>query len=433
MAQPGRSVVTTKSERLVSAKSRDRSPLGAYPRKIAAGTSDFIKMKAKAEQKAAQEEESRSRPQEVIYGADKKLKSALARARQDRINGKTILQLYESMAGNGLAVLTRLSTVERLMQVSKILGKSFQELTEKDWNKLTVRMEKEGYADWTIRSYGKSLRKMLKFLKRGHNYVKRKAPRTSLKAQDLVTPDDFKKMLSKATTPRERAFAMILFESGVRIGELLSLKIGDLQFDKYGAKMQVEGKTGSRTIRLVASYEPLVQYLQHHPSKNKPQAWLWHDTRGGMLKYSAASALLKKLVARACMSKRIYHHLFRHSAASRYAKEMREPVLNGYFGWRNGSKMASVYVHLDTDREVDEAVLEMHGLRKKEEHEPEVLQCPRCSSRNSRAESICKCGFIFDPAVAAAMEKEREDKIEQLDKKFSELQKRLEGLLREPS
>lgn len=98
------------------------------------------KRKARGETKA-KEEQSRARPQEMIYGADKKMQSALARAREDKINGEGTLQLYESLTGERLAVLTRLAVVEKLLIVFKILNKPLKDLTEKDWNKLVVRLE----------------------------------------------------------------------------------------------------------------------------------------------------------------------------------------------------------------------------------------------------------------------------------------------------
>lgn len=120
-----------------------------------------MKTKQKARQETkAKEEQSRARPQEMIYGADKKIQSAHARAGEDKINGKGISQLYESLTGERLAVLTRLAAVERLLMVSRILNKPLKDLTEKDWNKLVVRLEQEEYKDWTIHGFAKSLRKM---------------------------------------------------------------------------------------------------------------------------------------------------------------------------------------------------------------------------------------------------------------------------------
>ncbi len=48
-----------------------------------------------------------------------------------------------------------------------------------------------------------------------------------------------------------------------------------MTFDKYGAVLMVTGKTGDRRIRLVASTLTLQSWLNDHPIKNDPEAYLW--------------------------------------------------------------------------------------------------------------------------------------------------------------
>lgn len=52
---------------------------------------------------------------------------------------------------------------------------------------------------------------------------------------------------------------MTLYECGLRIGELLNLKLKNVEFDKYGAILTVHDKTGRRRIRLIAT----VPYLSN--------------------------------------------------------------------------------------------------------------------------------------------------------------------------
>jgi hypothetical protein len=74
----------------------------------------------------------------------------------------------------------------------------------------------------------------------------------------------------------------------------------------------------------------------------------------------------------------------------------------------------------------------MHGLLKKEEHEQSVVKCPRCNRINAASEDVCGCGFVFNQVLAADLEKQKEDSIDKLEKKFGELEEKLKRLLREP-
>jgi ribosomal protein L40E len=63
-----------------------------------------------------------------------------------------------------------------------------------------------------------------------------------------------------------------------------------------------------------------------------------------------------------------------------------------------GSKMAQVYVHL-SGRDLDNALLELHGLKAQEKKEEKfkVKVCPRCEERNSPDAMYCKkCAFPID-------------------------------------
>lgn len=48
-----------------------------------------------------------------------------------------------------------------------------------------------------------------------------------------------------------------------------------MSFDSYGAVFRVTGKTGDRRIRLVASTLSLQAWINEHPAKNDPDAFLW--------------------------------------------------------------------------------------------------------------------------------------------------------------
>ena len=119
--------------------------------------------------------------------------------------------------------------------------------------------------------------------------------------------------------------------------------------------------------------------------------------------------MIKTLARKVGIRKRIHPHLFRHSRATSLAGKLTEAQMKEYFGWVQGSDMAATYVHL-SGRDVDNALLKLHGLAKSEEEQEDrmkVRSCQRCKEYNSPIAKFCiKCGLPLDENFLAKVEKE---------------------------
>ena len=100
----------------------------------------------------------------------------------------------------------------------------------------------------------------------------------------MLTSNEIKELASHANNLRDRAFILSLYETGARIGELLSVKIKDVEFDKYGSLVNLNGKTGPRKIRILASSPAISNWLMEHPKRTDREAPLfsgiWSKKRG---------------------------------------------------------------------------------------------------------------------------------------------------------
>jgi ribosomal protein L40E len=209
----------------------------------------------------------------------------------------------------------------------------------------------------------------------------------------------------------------LLYESGCRIGEIASLKINNIAFDKKGAVLTVFGKTGSRRIRIVSSVPYLLTWLNNHPLKNDDKAPLWVNV-GAInnrkhMKYGTIRTALEKIFKKAKIRKKFNPHIFRHSRATFLANFLTEAQLKVYFGWVQGSDIAGTYVHL-SGRDTDQKILEINGMAKEVEKKKDELKpriCPRCEAFNSHNSKYCsKCASILD--IETAM-KEQEKMVKQ--------------------
>jgi len=227
---------------------------------------------------------------------------------------------------------------------------------------------------------------------------------------ELITQEDVAKLIKASEYPRDKAFISLLYESGCRIGEIGSMRIGSVNFDKYGTVISVSGKTGSRKVRVISSTPHLRTWLNAHPFKDDKDKPLWIKIgvrkRNKAMGYDSFRMMLVRLFEKAGINKRHNPHLFRHSRATYMANHLTEFQMNQYFGWIQGSDMPATYVHL-SGRETDKAILEMNGLKdkKEEKEEPKVKVCPRCEAINDFNDISCsKCSFILDEKEAVKIE-----------------------------
>ena len=109
------------------------------------------------------------------------------------------------------------------------------------------------------------------------------------------------KNLSQPPLTRETKLSSRSCDSGCRIGELLTLRIKNIQFDDYGGVLLVTGKTGQRRVRIIHSVQRLQTWLDQPPSHNNPEAVVFcsisNKSKGAQLSYEAVSRLLFNLLA----------------------------------------------------------------------------------------------------------------------------------------
>ena len=121
---------------------------------------------------------------------------------------------------------------------------------------------------------------------------------------------------------RDIAMVELLVGTGLRVGELLALKVGDLTVKSHTGKVVVRmGKHGGyREIPLTLKVrKALKAYLDRHPQKDNPEALVWTSPRGALSTRSAVLRMLEKYATAATIAP-FGPHALRHTFASQYLK-----------------------------------------------------------------------------------------------------------------
>ncbi len=247
---------------------------------------------------------------------------------------------------------------------AEFIGKDFDQAAKKDIERTVALINtRENWSCSTKHDLKVMLKRFYKWLY-GNNeeypeevkWIKSRIKRTDKKLPndgELLTEQDILKAIDHALNIRDKALISALYESGCRVGELASLRIKDVSFDKFGTVLSITGKTGPRQVRVVSSTPHLATWINNHPLKNDREAAVWvcigSKCMNQKMDYETIRMMIHKVFRRAGIQKRHNPHTFRHSRATFLANHLTEFQMNQYFGWVQGSDMAKGVSRLSVD------------------------------------------------------------------------------------
>jgi len=240
--------------------------------------------------------------------------------------------------------------------------------------------------------------------------IKRKKPRRHLPVEQLITREDITRLVDACDKARDRALIMLMWDTGARISELLDLNIGHVQFDRFGAVVIVNGKTGMRRLRLIGSVPDLQAWINTHPLRQNANSPLFVTTRRcgpelQRLNIHTVQNKLKYVARQLGMTKPIHPHAIRDARLTDLTRSnggkqgLSEMELRLVAGWEKSSAMPEVYVHL-SGADVERKLLENAGLID-DTPDPASLaleprHCPRCKALNAHDALYCaKCSMAL--------------------------------------
>lgn len=320
-----------------------------------------------------------------IYNSEKRLETALKTLENYPIheeNKLLINKFVTSKRAQGVKPIRLKKLVFVLRNFSQIINKSFEQTTKQDIETYLCYLEENNYTTWTKIDYKVVIKSFYKWYLGDDettpkivSWVRNKEPKDSIMPEELLTEEDVLRAISVCQFERDKALIHLLYESGVRIGELLTLKIKHITFSEPVSAILVNGKTGQRRIPIIKSVAPLKKWLEKHPLKDDPNSFVWiktnerkgnfrtHGTReiNEILCYSSIKKIIHTQFRTAKINKRANPHMFRHSRATFLAKHLTEAQLKQFFGWTQSSDMAARYVHL-SGRDLDSIMLKINSI-----------------------------------------------------------------------
>lgn len=150
-------------------------------------------------------------------------------------------------------------------------------------------------------------------------------PKTGRKLPDTLATEEIDALIGAIdlSTPegeRNRAMLEILYSCGLRVSELVGLKISDLFFEEGFIKITGKGNkqrfvpVGQSTMKYITSYVNLIRV--HYRVQKGHEDTLFLNRRGRRLTRAMVFTIIKDLAVKINLNKTISPHTFRHSFAT---------------------------------------------------------------------------------------------------------------------
>ncbi len=181
-------------------------------------------------------------------------------------------------------------------------------------------------------------------------------PRIGRKLPDTLSIEDIDNLinaidLSKPEGERNRAMLETLYGCGLRVSELVTLKISDLFFDEGFIKITGKGNKqrfvpiGEVTKKYINLYKNLVR--NHLVIQKGHEDTLFLNRRGKQLTRAMIFTIIKELTIKISLHKKISPHTFRHSFATHLLENGADLRAIQLMLGHESITTTEVYVHLD--------------------------------------------------------------------------------------
>ncbi len=202
--------------------------------------------------------------------------------------------------------------------------------------------------------------------------------------KDVFSYEEIAAMIAATTKSRDRALVSLLYEGGFRVGEIGTMRWGDISVTDYGGSAIVQFKT--KMIRHV----PIQLYWKHlmawkadywgGPPQDDDLVFLTERKEG--MTHAGISKMLNIVAERAGIQRRITPHLFRHTRINHMIQqEVPETIIKKIMWGSTSTMMFRTYEHV-TGGDIDRIMARTHNIDispvSKKHLEP--ITCPHCFS-----------------------------------------------------
>ena len=268
---------------------------------------------------------------------------------------------------------------EDLIFLSKYLEKEGISYLDIDYS--TIRLyfnylDSFNYSKNTIAKKITSARSFYKYLARNNKIKTNPFSLCSLPKKDNLLPkflyyNELEEMFSSCDDSnfgiRNRCILEVLYATGVRVSELVNIKLSDIDFDN--GTIKVIGKGNKERIVYFLDYPKkyMLDYIENGRNvmlNNKPCEYLFINKLGNKLTTRGVELIIKDIISKTSIKSNVTPHTIRHTFATHLLNEGCDIMSVKELLGHESLKATQVYTHI-TNEELRNIYLNCHPRSKK--------------------------------------------------------------------
>lgn len=274
---------------------------------------------------------------------------------------KRFLSFERNLSNNSIAAY--INDIEKVRVYCEDNAIPLDKFTSKDFQNFLAWINEFNISPYSQARIISGLKSFFNFLQLEYNFENNPAalietPRLERKIPDVLDVSEIDNLisaidLSQAEGPRNKAMLEVLYGCGLRVSELINLRISNLHLEVEFIK--IEGKGNKE--RLIPIGQQAIKYLKIYleevrpklPIKSGSEDLVFLNRRGSPLTRVMVFIIIKDLAAKIGLKKKISPHTFRHSFASHLVEggaDLR--AVQDMLG-HESITTTEIYTHIDKD------------------------------------------------------------------------------------
>lgn len=171
-------------------------------------------------------------------------------------------------------------------------------------------------------------------------------PRTAKRLPIILSLQEVENILNITVNLKHLSMLVLIYSSGLRSGELINLKISDIDSDRM--IIHIKGAKGKKD-RIVPLAESTLGLLREYFKSYRPKEYLFNGESNLVYSKSSLQAVFRKACRLAKINKRVTLHSLRHSYATHLLEEgVNLRYIQEILG-HNSSKTTEIYTHVSSN------------------------------------------------------------------------------------
>ena len=222
-------------------------------------------------------------------------------------------QMTQDLQLKGATAKTQHIYLREVTKLAKHYSKSPDELGENEIKEYLLHLKESGLADGTFRFYAAGIKFLYSTTLQQRWVDDIKFGRRPLKLPVVLDLSEVEALFSVTDNIKHKAVLMIMYSSGLRISELMNLKITDIDSKRMMVYIR-QGKGGKDRYSILS--QRALQCLRQYWREYHPKEWLFEGNKGSHLCMTSIRNIFVAAKKRAGIKKPASPHTLRHSFAT---------------------------------------------------------------------------------------------------------------------